>query len=481
MKKAALCLGLALAAPSVHAADSGAGMREFLAGRAPRDQQVARQIWDWAELGYQETKSSALLQEELTKAGFKVEAGVAGIPTAFVATAGSGKPVIGILAEFDALPGINQDAVPERSPIPGKLSGHACGHHLFGTASVSAGIAIADWLKRSNTPGTIRVYGTPAEEGGSGKVYMVRAGLFNDVDAVLHWHASDVNFAGIDKALANKSAKFRFRGISAHASGAPDKGRSALDGVEAMNMMANMMREHIPSDSRMHYVITSGGSAPNVVPDFAEVYYYVRHADAKTVESIFDRLVKISEGAALGTGTTVDHEIIGGTHNLLANEALARVMNEKLNEVGGFAYSPEEQVFAEKIYATLMSPSVELSSHEKVQAWDFERPGLGSTDVGDVSWTVPTVGLRTATWVPGTSAHSWQATAAGGMSIGFKGMNVASQTLALAGKELFQRPDLVTAAKAEFDQRRGAGFEYRALLGDRPPALDYRKGVAGSK
>jgi aminobenzoyl-glutamate utilization protein B len=246
-----------------------------------------------------------------------------------------------------------------------------------------------------------------------------------------------------------------------------------------MDMMANMMREHIPADARMHYVITSGGSAPNVVPDFAEVYYYVRHIDAKTVESIFDRLVKISEGAALGTGTTVDHEIIGGTHNLLANEALARVMNEKLNEVGGFAYTPEEQAFAEKIYATLMSPSVELRSHEDVQAWDFERPGLGSTDVGDVSWTVPTVGLRTATWVPGTSAHSWQATAAGGMAIGYKGMNVASQTLALAGRELFTRPDILAKAKAEFDERRGADFQYRALLGDRAPALDYRKGVPG--
>ena len=174
-----------------------------------------------------------------------------------------------------------------------------------------------------------------------------------------------MNIAGVDKALANKSAKFRFRGISAHASGAPDKGRSALDGVEAMNVMANMMREHMPSDSRMHYVITSGGSAPNVVPDFAEVYYYVRHMDATMVESIFDRLVKVSEGAALGTGTTVDHEVIGGTHNLLANEALARMMNEKLNEVGGFAYTPEEQAFAQKIYATLMSPSVALDSHER--------------------------------------------------------------------------------------------------------------------
>jgi aminobenzoyl-glutamate utilization protein B len=480
MKTAALCLALALLAPALHAADSGAGMREFLASRAARDQQVARQIWEWAEVGYQETRSSALLQQELAQAGFSIEAGIAGIPTTFVATAGRGEPVIGILAEFDALPGINQDAVPERSPIAGKNAGHACGHHLFGTASVSAGIAIADWLKRSNTPGTIRVYGTPAEEGGSGKVYMVRAGLFNDLDAAIHWHASDVNHAGVDKALANKSAKFRFRGLSAHASGAPEKGRSALDGVEAMNLMANMMREHIPSDARMHYVITSGGSAPNVVPDFAEVYYYVRHMDAPTVESIFDRLVKVSEGAALGTGTTVDHEVIGGTHNLLANEALARMMSEKLNEVGGFAYSPEEQAFAEKIYATLISPSVPLDSHVKVQGYDYTRPGLGSTDVGDVSWTVPTVGLRTATWVPGTPAHSWQATAAGGMSIGFKGMNVASQTLALAGKELFLRPDLIAAAKAEFAERRGADFKYRALLGDRAPALDYRKPATGA-
>ncbi len=479
MKIAAIALGLTLVAHASLAADSGGGLRQFLAARAAHDAEVARTIWEYAEVGYQETKSSALLQQELKGAGFAVEAGVAGIPTAFVATAGSGKPVIGILAEFDALPGINQDAVPERRPIEGKQAGHACGHHLFGTASVSAGIAIADWLKRSGKKGTIRVYGTPAEEGGSGKVYMVRAGLFNDVDAVMHWHASDVNFAGIDKALANKSAKFRFHGLSAHASGAPEKGRSALDGVEAMDMMANMMREHIPSDARMHYVITSGGSAPNVVPDFAEVYYYVRHIDANTVESIFDRLAKAGEGAALGTGTTMDYEVIGGTHNLLANETLAKVMNAKLNEVGGVAYTPEERAFAEKVYATLISPSVELGSEAKVQPFDFERPGLGSTDVGDVSWNVPTVGLRTATWVPGTPAHSWQATAAGGMSIGYKGMNVASQTLALTGRELFTRPDILAKAKAEFETRRGPDFRYKALLGDRAPALDYRKGVPG--
>jgi aminobenzoyl-glutamate utilization protein B len=478
MKAAALCFALSALAAAA-AAESDDGMRQFLAKREARDAEIAHSIWEWAEVGYQEIRSSALLQQELTAAGFKVEAGVAGMPTAFVATAGSGKPVIGILAEFDALPGINQDAVPDRKPIEGKQSGHACGHHLFGTASVSAGIALANWLKTSGTTGTIRVYGTPAEEGGSGKVYMVRAGLFTEVDTVMHWHPSDVNFAGLDRALANKSAKFRFHGLSAHASGAPEKGRSALDGIEAMDYMSNLMREHIPSDARMHYVITSGGSAPNVVPDFAESYYYVRHLDPNVVESIFDRLVKTAEGAALGTGTTVDHEVIGGTYNLLANETLSRVMNEKLNEVGGITYTPEEQAFAAKIHATLISPSVEPGSEANIQAFDFERPGLGSTDVGDVSWTVPTVGLRTATWVPGTPAHSWQSTAAGGMSIGYKGMNVASRTLALMGRELFMRPELIVKARAEFEERRGPDFKYRALLGDRKPALDYRRGVAG--
>ncbi|HXV40913.1 MAG TPA: amidohydrolase [Steroidobacteraceae bacterium] len=478
MRAAVLALACILPVPAA-LADDASSMREFLAARAARDAEVARSIWEWAEVGYQETKSSALLQGELRKAGFRIEAGVAGIPTAFVASAGSGEPVIGILAEFDALPGINQDAVPERSPIAGKGAGHACGHHLFGTASTSAGIAIANWLKSSGTRGTIRVYGTPAEEGGAAKVYMVRAGLFDDVDAVMHWHAADVNAAGLDRAISNKTAKFRFHGLSAHASGAPHRGRSALDGIEAMNHMVNLMREHVPSDARLHYVITRGGSAPNVVPDFAESYYYVRHADPKMVEEIFDRVVKAGEGAALGTGTRMEYEVIGGVYSLLPNEALQRAMHARLKEVGGVTYTPEERAFAEKIYATFADPSVPLGSESQVQAFEFTRPGVGSTDVSDVSWTVPTVGLRTATWVPGTPAHSWQATAAGGMSIGYKGMNVASQTLALMGRELFTNPELISHAKAEFESRRGPDFVYKPMLGDRDPPLDYRRGVPG--
>jgi len=268
---------------------------------------IAMQIWDFAELGYKEVKSSALHQKTLQDNGFTVQAGVADIPTAFVATYGSGKPVIGILAEFDALPGLAQQAVPEKKTIEGKPAGHACGHHLFGTASVAAGIEIKKLIEEKKISGTIKVYGCPAEEGGSGKVYMVRAGLFNDVDVVIHWHPGADNSVTMTSALANKSAKFRFHGLSAHAAAAPERGRSALDAVEALDYMVNMMREHVPQETRIHYVITNGGKAPNVVPDFAEVYYYVRHPKREDVVSIFDRVVKAADGAAMGTGTTVDY------------------------------------------------------------------------------------------------------------------------------------------------------------------------------
>ena len=285
---------------------------------------VARQIWEWAEVGYQEEKSSELLKGELEAAGFSVESGVADMPTAFLASYGSGGPVIGILAEYDALPGISQDAVPVRSPIIIGGAGHACGHHLFGAGSVAAAIAVKEWLEETGHEGTIRLYGTPAEEGGAGKVYMVRAGLFDDVDVALHWHPGARNSARVGRSLANKSAKFRFRGYSAHAAGAPERGRSALDGVEAMNHMVNLMREHVPQETRIHYVITQGGFAPNVVPDFAEVYYYVRHPDAPTVLRLFERVARAAEGAAMGTGTGMEYEVIHGLYDLVPNVALGR-------------------------------------------------------------------------------------------------------------------------------------------------------------
>ncbi|WP_047244787.1 amidohydrolase [Maribacter thermophilus] len=435
---------------------------------------ISQQIFDLAEMGYQEHKSAALLQETLKDAGFSIKKGVAGIPTAFVAEYGSGNPVIGILGEYDALPGLSQQAVPEKKSA-GAAAGHACGHHLFGTASTAAAITTKEWMVANNIKGTIRFYGTPAEEGGSGKVYMVRAGLFNDVDVALHWHPSSVNSASAGAALANKSAKFRFHGISAHAAAAPEKGRSALDGVEAMNMMVNMMREHIPSDVRIHYVITNGGKAPNVVPDFAEVYYYARHGNRDVVIDIFDRIVKAAEGAALGTGTTVDYEMIGGTHELLPNLTLQKLMHDNLTEVGGFDYTEEEKEFADKIAKTLGKEKADLSLAKNVLPYKTEAKAFASTDVGDVSFAVPTVGMGSATWVPGTPAHSWQAVAAGGTSIGKKGMMVAAKTMTLTAIDLFKDHKLIEKAKQEFEERRGPNFKYIPLLGDREPALDYRK------
>ncbi len=437
---------------------------------------LAHQIWNLAELGFQEEKSIALLQGQLQAAGFTIEQGVAEIPTAFVASYGSGEPVIGLLAEYDALPGISQDAVPVQQAKEGLSSGHACGHHLFGSGSVAAAIEVKNWLKKTGTSGTIRLYGTPAEEGGAGKVYMVRAGLFDDVDAVIHWHPGSGNSADASSSLANKSAKFRFYGQASHAAVAPERGRSALDGVEALNYMVNMMREHVPMESRIHYVITRGGEAPNVVPAYAEVFYYVRHPEMRMVRSIFDRVVKAAEGAALGTGTTLDYEVIHGVYNLLPNKTLSEKMHHNLKMVGGVEYDTEEKAFAKKIIASYPDKKVSPEMANEIDEFTVrERGAGGSTDVGDVSWAVPTVGLRAATWVPGTAPHSWQAVAAGGMSIGKKGMMVAAKTMALTAMDLFKDPSICAKALEELKARRGTDYRYEALLGDRNPPLDYRK------
>ena len=438
------------------------------------DKKTALQIWEYAEVGYKENKSAALHVQNLKAAGFTVEIGVAEIPTAFVATYGSGSPVIGILAEYDALPGLAQTASPEKNPIAGKNAGHGCGHHLFGTASVGAGIAIKELIAAGKLKGTIKVYGCPAEEGGSGKVYLVRAGLFNGVDAVIHWHPDDVNAVTTTSALANKSAKFKFYGISAHAAAQPEQGRSALDAVEAMDNMVNMMREHVPQETRIHYIITSGGKAPNVVPDFAEAYYYVRHPKRKDVVEIFDRVVKAAEGAAIGTGTSMKYDIIGGTHDLLINKTLAEAMQINLEKVGGVSYTEAELNFAKKIEPSFIGAKVDVATAGTVKPLSYISEGnSGSTDVGDVSYTLPTVGLRAATWVPGTPAHSWQAVAAGGTEIGTKGMLVASKTMALTAIDLMSNPVLLAKAIEEFTKSKG-DYKYRALLGDIKPALNYR-------
>ena len=449
-------------------------IQESIEQRAKDYENIAKSIWGWAELGYQEEKSSALLKKTLSNEGFSIKSGVAEIPTAFVAEYGSGKPIIGILAEFDALPGISQEVATERKPILGQAGGHACGHHLFGTASTAAAIAVKNYLNKSKKKGTVRLYGTPAEEGGSGKVYMVRAGLFDDVDIVLDWHASDRNAANPGTSMANRSAKFRFHGYSAHAAGAPEKGRSALDGVEAMNNMVNLLREHIPDGSRIHYVITRGGNAPNVVPDYAEVFYYVRDFNVDILEDIWLRVIKTAEGAALGTGTSLEYEIIYGNRPVLANDVTQKIMYNNLTAIGGINYDRKEKKFAKEIYKTLRNPSLGLESASEVQPYEFSK-GKGSTDVGDVSWMVPTARLRMATWVPGTSAHTWQAVSAGGMSIGMKGMVNAAKVIAGTAFDLYNDPETVKNAKKELIERRGPTFNYYSLLGERKPPLDFRK------
>ena len=373
----AVVAALALNAYTAHAAELSPANQAKLIGNveayAARMAEVALKIWSLPELGYQETKTTALLQDELKAAGFRVETGIAGIPTAFLARAGTNDgAVIASLAEMDSLPGLSQAATPERKPIADQISGHGCGHHLFGSAAVAAAIAVKNWLEETGTRAQVRVYGTPAEEGGGGKVYMVRAGLFKDVDATVYFHPADANSAAQEKNLATTSAKFRFRGQSAHAAAAPERGRSALDGVEAMNFMVNYMREHIPQESRIHYVITNGGLAPNVVPDFAESYYQIRHPDPRVVAEIFERVKKAAEGAALGTGTTVDHELINGTYSTLPNDVLGRVLDANLRRVGAPKWTTEEMAFAERLAKTLPGRNLPpLASAGEIARYQF--------------------------------------------------------------------------------------------------------------
>jgi aminobenzoyl-glutamate utilization protein B len=438
---------------------------------------AALKIWHWAEPGYQEHKSSALLAEMLEREGFHVERGVAEIPTAFTATYGQGRPVIAILGEYDALPGLSQQAVPHRQPREDAFYGHACGHHLFGVASAEAAIAVAQAIKDGHLRGTVRFYGCPAEEGGSAKVFIVRAGLFKDCDLALHWHPSSQNSAGDKSSLARIAVKFRFHGKSAHAAGAPDQGRSALDAVEITNHAAQLLREHTPDLTRIHHVITAGGNAPNVVPDFAEVWYYVRHPKAEVVRKIYQRLLLCAQAGALATETRLEIRNEGGTYELLPNDALSQVALANLQSLNKLRYTADEVEFATRIQATMEKPEP-LDSIERVTNVSGTT-GRGSTDVGDVSWVVPTTGFTTACWAPGTPGHSWQAVAAGGTTLGRKGMHLAARVLAAIAWDAMQNPRLVSEAQAEHARRLGK-TKYEPLIDkDQRPPLDYRNPPKG--
>ncbi|MEI9977956.1 MAG: amidohydrolase [Edaphobacter sp.] len=444
---------------------------------AAQYKQVSKEIWGYAELGYHENKSSTLLQDQLKKSGFSLQTGVADEPTAFIASYGSGKPVIAILGEFDALPGLSQQAIATHEAVVSGAPGHGCGHNLLGSGAALAAVAVKDFMAEHHIAGTLRYYGTPAEEGGSGKVYMVRAGLFKDVDVVLHWHPSDHNSVTNGGALAVISARFTFHGVAAHAAMAPDRGRSALDGVMLMGNGIEFLREHIPSNTRIHYVITKGGVAPNVVPELAELEIMARNPYNETLDGIWARIVKIANGAAMMTETTVEIRNIGSDANIIPNDALAPVAQKNLELVGGYKLDASQIEFATNLQKTLpagAAPSLDQTDIiQPLHRFDPNAPSA-STDVGDVSWNVPTIGFGTATFVPGISAHTWQAAASAGTTIGQDGMVIASKALALTAIDLFTTPTLVAAAQKDFQkQLQGKTYE-SAIPPTQKPLIGYR-------
>lgn len=433
----------------------------------------AQQIWDWAEPGYQEHQSSQLLSDWLAGHGFRIEKGIAEIPTAFTASYGEGRPIIAILGEFDALPGLAQQPVPYRDRPAEKYYGHGCGHHLFGVASATASIAIAERIQAGDIQGTVRFYGCPAEEGGSAKVFMVREGAFEDVDVALHWHPSSRNAAGDRSSLARIAVKFRFHGTSAHAAAAPEQGRSALDAVELTNFGTQLLREHVPDQTRIHYVITQGGDAPNVVPNLAEVYYYVRHPHSDVVREVYERVVKCAEAGALATETRLEILNEGGIVEILPNNALSEVTRRQLERLNDLTYTDQERQFAVKIQSTLAQPKPLESIADVINVRG--ETGQGSTDVGDVSWVVPTTGFNTACWVPGTPGHSWQAVACGRTDIARKGMMLAAKVLTATAIELFQSPETISQAQQEHARRLGERAYQSLIQADQPPPLNYRQ------
>jgi aminobenzoyl-glutamate utilization protein B len=434
--------------------------------------QAAKHIWEYAETALLEYKSSAELAAFLEKNGFEVQRGVADLPTAFIATHGSGKPVIGILGEYDALPGLSQRAgAATKEALIAGAPGHGCGHNLFGVASVAAAVAIKEVMDRHHLNGTIRFYGTPAEETVVGKVYMAKAGLFDDLDLCLDWHPGAKNEVSLDTSNALNNFEITFYGKTAHAAADPWDGRSALDAVELMSDGVNFLREHVRPTVRIHYVIVNGGMAPNVVPDYARVWYFVRGQDREQVDEVYARVLKVAEGAATMTETKHEVYLITGVYNKLVNREVAKLLHKNLELVGAPTFSDEEQGFAREIQRTLGVKEEGLAT--KVEP--LEEPkgylGGGSTDVADVSWIVPTASLGTACEGLNSPGHSWAVATCAGSSVGFKGMLTAAKTIAASGIEVLLDPTIIERARAEFKEKT-KGFVYKsAVPKDQKPRL----------
>jgi len=450
-----------------------------------RLESLALDIWETPELGLHEEESSRLLRETLADEGFEIERGVGDMPTAFLATYGDGDPRIGILGEFDALPGLSQKAKPEREPIEEGAPGHGCGHNLFGTACLGGAVAIKRAIEAGDLDGTVVYCGCPAEETLVGKVFMARAGAFDDLDAAVTWHPSDLNTAQLGGSLALDSVRYSFEGEAAHAAGSPESGRSALDAVQLMNTATEYMREHISEEARVHYNVVDGGQAPNVVPAEATVWYYVRAPDRDQVERITAWLDDIAEGAATMTQTESEKRMLTGCYDFLANETVTEVIWENVEALGEIEYDDDAEAFAEKLQETFPEDRIEARL-EDVPADQREAAASrslytepvpptedngtsGSTDVGDVSWITPTGQFRAATWALGTPAHSWQAVAADG-SFGTEGMLHAAKVIAGSVHDLMADPDRLDAAREEFATVAGPdAYETPLPEGAEPP------------
>ncbi|MCY3832339.1 MAG: amidohydrolase [Chloroflexi bacterium] len=438
---------------------------DWLDEHQPRFTRMSDEIWDHPELQFLEFKASKLQADFLRGEGFRITWDVGGLSTAFVAEWGAGKPVIAFAGEYDALPGLSQKNQNEREPISDGAPGHGCGHNLLGTGCLAAAVALKEWLQSAGQAATVRYYGCPAEEGGSGKVFMGRAGAFDDLDVTFNWHPWYTNSAMKGSLLSVNRYYFRFHGKTAHAAADPHSGRSALDALELMNIGVNYLREHVPADVRLHYTILSGGLAPNVVPDFAESYYYVRAYEPDTLADVSQRVIRIAQGAALMTDTEVEIVYKSGSTRVLSNAVLADLQYAVMRELGGIDFSDEEHVYAKAINERFGDDNVKTLvnrygvDQEKAEraligdvfpSRDKDLVSPGSSDMGDMSWFAPCSMLQTATWASRAAAHSWGVVATGRTSIGHKGMMYAAKVMALAAAELILSPAILEKAQDEF-------------------------------
>lgn len=431
---------------------------------------LSDKIWAFEEIAFQEHQSAKALSDFAREQGFRVETGVADIPTAFVAEYGSGEPVIGIMGEFDALPGLSQKTVPHKDPLnPGK-PGHGCGHNLFGVASLGAATTIKELIEAGKLKGTVRFYGTPAEEKFFGKLWMIRAGLFDDVDVMMDWHPSATTRANVQSSLALVDFIVEFYGQAAHASSDPWNGRSASDALELYTTGINYYREHVKPTVRIHYHIQDGGQVVNVVPDYTRIWTRVRDTRRKGMETVWKQVEKIAEGASLMANVDYKISLVSGVHEVLVNRAGGSALQKNLEYLGEITYTEEEIDYAKKIQEATDKPQVGMDAKINPLEETLEHPGGGSTDVGDVSWVAPTIRLGATTAPKGTPWHSWAVVACGGMSIGHKGMAYAAKALAMTMVDLYEDAELREAVKAEFKERKG-DYEYKGIIPEGPPPV----------